>query len=210
MSYCAITADVNKSRDIPERKLLQNNILDALTEANRLFKKCIVADFAITLGDEWQGVLVDISQSYKVVSFFQEKLYPISVSFGVGEGEIATEISSKSVEMDGEVFRRSREALNFAKKKTRQVFFITDHSTNDQLLNTTLHLLQILKDSWTNRQYQKIMLYKELKREKVVADKLNISQTDVNQALSAGQGRVYLEAQETLHNFLAQFHVNKK
>ncbi len=137
MSYCAITADVNKSRDIHERKLLQNNILDALTEANRLFKKCIVADFAITLGDEWQGVLVDISESYKVVSYFQERLYPISISFGVGEGEIETKIVTKSVEMDGEVFHRSREALDLAKKSPR-IYFITNNSANDLLLNTSL------------------------------------------------------------------------
>lgn len=208
MSYCVITADVNRSREIPERKLLQNQILEALKEANRHFKKHLVAEFAITLGDEWQGVLKDISQSYKIVSYFQEELYPISVSFGVGEGEIATEISRRSVEMDGEVFRRSREALNRAKKKSR-IFYITNSST-DRLLNTTFQLLQILQDSWTKRQYQKIMLYKELQREKLVADKLRISQQDVNQALSAGYGLVYLEAQETLNNFLDQLSGKEK
>ncbi len=210
MSYCVITIDVNKSRNIPERRILQNRILDALVIANKNFKEFLIADFVITLGDEWQGVFSDISQSYKVVSFFQEYFYPISLSFGVGEGEIETELFSKSVEMDGQVFHCSREALEYGKDTSQNVCYKTNDSTKDLLLNTTLHLLQILRESWTERQYQKVMLYKQLRKETLVANELNISQADVNKSLSAAHGRVYLEAEQRVNHYFEQLVLGAK
>jgi len=49
------------------------------------------------------------------------------------------------------------------------------------------------------------MLYKKLHKEILVANELKVSQTDVNKTLSAAHGRVYLEARETLNQFLQQF-----
>ncbi|MFQ5864524.1 MAG: SatD family protein [bacterium] len=210
MNYCAITADIDKSRDIPERNVLQRKLLDILKKANNAFKDHIVADFSITLGDEWQGVLKDISQSYKVVSFFREGLHPISVSFGIGEGEIETDILPKTVEMDGQVFRRSRQALQYAKEKSQHIFFVTNNALNDLLLNTTLQLLQILRESWTERQYKKIMLYKQFQKEMLVAKKLNVSQADINKALTAANGRAYLEAEQKLNQYLTQLSLSAK
>ncbi|MFQ5707516.1 MAG: SatD family protein [bacterium] len=202
MDFCVITADIRKSRDFPDRQVLQKQIIEAIARANDQFREHIVAEFAITLGDEWQGVLRDIVPSYQVVTFFQETLHPVSISFGVGEGAIETEIASRSVEMDGEVFHRSREALTHAKNHTQDVVFVTKNAASDLLLNSTLHLLQILKESWTDRQYQKVMLYKKLHTETRVANQLKVTQADINKALATTNGRVYLETEKNVNRYL--------
>ncbi|MFQ5605687.1 MAG: SatD family protein [bacterium] len=202
MNYCVITADVNKSRDIPERQALQGRILEAISQVNRDFKDHLIAKFAITLGDEWQGVLQDLTQSYRVVSFFQEALHPISVSFGVGTGEITTELASNPAEMDGSVFHHSRQALESGKQSAQQVFYVTQNAASDLILNTALHLLQILRTSWTERQYQKVVLYKKYQKEKLVASELKVTQADINKALLATNGRAYLEAEKKINHYL--------
>ena len=202
MGYCVITADVNESKRLPERKELQQRILQSIAEVNVLFKEHLAAEFMITLGDEWQGVLKSLGPSYRVASYFLEKLYPIAVAFGIGEGTIATELSPRPTEMDGEVFHRSRNALNQAKRSGQIIVISTSNPQNDLLLNTTLRLLQTVRETWTKRQFEKVMLYKQHRKEEVVASILEVSQADINQALSSTRGRVYLDCEDTLNEFL--------
>jgi len=204
VSYCVITADVNKSREISDRQEVQERLLDCLRQANREFAESLAVNFAVTLGDEWQGLLRGVTKSYSIASYFQETLHPIAISVGIGVGEISTGLAVRSTEMDGEAFHRSREALTFCKQHNRELYFVTERPGGDALLNTTLHLLQVLKDSWTQRQYQKIMLYKRFRKEKLVAEELGISQADVNKTLSSANGRVFLESQEQICEFFAQ------
>lgn len=202
LDYCVITGDIRNSRESPDRRALQQKIVATIAAANEQFESELLVKFAITLGDEWQGVLKSTASSYGIVSFFLEQLHPIAASFGVGEGAIVTDILPRSSEMDGEVFHRSRQAVEVAKQQKRDVVFVTLDKNSDLLLNATLNLLQILRESWTERQYEKVMLYKKFKKEQRVADELGVSQADINKTLTLTNGRVYLETQENLTTYL--------
>lgn len=203
-NYCVITADIRKSREVVDRGQLQKLIFSTLEEVNKQFNKNLTVKFGITIGDEWQGVLPNLAYSYKISSFFIEQFYPHSLAVGVGEGEITTPVRARSAEMDGPAFHRSRRAIELAKKTNGVLFYETTHPEIDLLINNNCRLLQIIRESWTPRQFQKVKLYKYLKTEAAVAKKLQVSQVDIHKSLSAANGKSFLDAEENLNKFLMQ------
>jgi len=203
--YCVITADVNKSRAVVDRSGLQKNILAVLSETNAKFENDIVVPFTITVGDEWQGLLNSIAPSYQIIDFFRQSLTDISVSYGIGVGQVETSFMPRTSEMDGEVFRRSRNALNTAKKNKSEIIFETGNEPVDVLLNSICRLLFAVRSKWTNRQKEKIILYKNLRNERKVAKELGVTQGDIHQAIKAGSGKIYIESEEHLNYFLSTY-----
>lgn len=49
----------------------------------------------ITLGDEFQGLLNNPAYAIEIVKYIQRELYPVKLRFGIGIGEISTEINQK-------------------------------------------------------------------------------------------------------------------
>ncbi|WP_294345763.1 SatD family protein [uncultured Clostridium sp.] len=119
--YSVINMDIMNSRNIKDRESIQNDIKTYLTSISKKYQKILVAPITMTLGDEWQIVLSDISESYDIFKeiqvFLKEK--EIKCYGGLGIGSIDTSISSDTREMDGEAFAFAREALKIAKSSTR-------------------------------------------------------------------------------------------
>jgi len=200
--YCVITADVNKSRTVVDRAGLQRRILGVLKEANAKFENDIAVPFTITIGDEWQGLLNSIAPSYQIIDFFRQSLTEISVSYGIGAGQVETSFMPRTSEMDGDAFRRSREALNAAKKTKSEIIFDTNNKPIDALLNSICQLLFVVRSRWTERQKEKITLYKHHQNERKVAEELGVTQGDIHQAIKAGSGKMYFESEERLNYYL--------
>jgi len=206
MQYYVLTADVNRSRTLAQRPEMQQAFFAIIEDANRNFANQLHVPFAVTLGDEWQGVPKSLAASYELAVFFMNRLHPVRISFGIGEGSIATAIRQRSSEMDGQAFHYSRQALETCKKTRRDVLFITLDPGRDLIVNAFCYLLQALRERWTQRQFEKILLYKELQQETRVAAKLDVTQGDINQALKASHGKVYLQCEEQLIQYLNNSH----
>lgn len=119
--YSVINMDIMNSRDIKDREVVQNKIKLYLKSISEKYKSILVSPITMTLGDEWQIVLKDISESYNVFKEIQLflKKDEIRCYGGLGIGTIKTSISYDTREMDGEAFIFAREALDIAKTSTR-------------------------------------------------------------------------------------------
>ncbi len=201
--YCVITADINRSRDIKDREALQERMQKAIALINEQFTEQILVPFTITLGDEWQGLLKSLAKSYEIVATFRDALEGVSVSYGIGEGAIATPLLARTSEMDGEAFHKSREALDTAKQNHHEVVFATRDERTDLLLNATCSLLETIRANWTERQREKIMAYKKYGTETKVAEVLGVTQGDIHQAIRAGAGKIYLQCENQVNEFLS-------
>ncbi len=58
VGYVAVIGDIRRSRHIAERGLLQEQLETALGGANERFAADVAAGFVLTLGDEFQGLLL--------------------------------------------------------------------------------------------------------------------------------------------------------
>jgi len=208
MYYCVLTADIHQSRLVANRQELQDQIEAHLQTVNQTFATFIKVPFTITLGDEWQGIIQSLPVAYEIAVYFIEKFHPVRLAIGIGEGKIETAWRERSSEMDGEAFHRSRNALEDARQKNRNVRFATSHTNEDILLNAITFLLQIQREGWTEKQFQKFFVYKEFRNTTKTAEIIGVSPSDIHQTLTAIQANNYLEAEEDLMHYLKKISNN--
>ena len=69
--YSVINMDIMNSRNIKDRESIQNTIKVYLNSISQNYQSILVAPITMTLGDEWQIVLRDISESYNIFKEIQ-------------------------------------------------------------------------------------------------------------------------------------------
>jgi hypothetical protein len=173
-SYCAIIGDINRSRSLPGRANVQRKFAAAVDTINKEFKTSIASKFLVTLGDEFQGLLLTPEVSYDLVRRFENLMEPVPFAFGVGIGALSTPLrKDKALGMDGEAFHRARTALKEAKRRRRTVYYSFD-SEAEVLFNA---LIALMDKQWlrlTVRQKRIAQLLKD-QSPKDVARRLRIS-----------------------------------
>ena len=103
--YYAIIGDIKNSKEIDNRYEVQNKLKKILDDINLKYKADIKANFLITLGDEFQGLLNSPAFALEIVKYIQRELYPVKLRFGIGIGEISTAINQKAaIGADGRLF----------------------------------------------------------------------------------------------------------
>ena len=96
----------------------ENKLKKILDDINLKYKADIKANFLITLGDEFQGLLNSPVFAIEIVKYIQRELYPVKLRFGIGIGEISTEINQKAaVGADGPALFAAREMIDFLRNQ---------------------------------------------------------------------------------------------
>ena len=114
--YVAIIGDVRDSRLLENRGAVQEQLKSVLTKINRLYAEDISAKFMITLGDEFQGLLGAGKNAIQIVEYIQREMYPVEIRFGLGIGEITTEINAEmAIGADGPGYYCARNAIEYLK-----------------------------------------------------------------------------------------------
>ena len=203
VSYCAIIGDINRSRDLPHRARVQRAFQRAIEQINAEFRDEIAADFVLTIGDEFQGLLLTAKEGYRLVRRFAELMEPVDFAFGLGIGPLSTPLKKGvALGMDGEAFHRARAALATAKEEKRCLVLDIDHPS----LPLANALLALMERDWarlTPRQKEILRLVAKYGNQSMVARKLRISQPAVSKSVSASLAGRLSEAEAALGGFLS-------
>lgn len=204
-SFAAVIGDIKDSRHLENRKEVQVHLQEILDRLNEKYKDHIVSKFLITLGDEFQGLLRSGEHILDMVNEIRMEMYPVRLRFGIGFGQITTDIKSEmALGADGPGYYRAREAVELLKereKKNRPVLaelcLRLDEKDQEKevLLNTVFDLMYVVESGWTERQRETIwdmLLYGDGQQN--TARRLSISQPTVQKALAAGSYYTYENA----------------
>jgi len=163
-NYAVIIADIKHSRRLEDHQRYEWQLFlkSAVVQINESFATKIEAPFTITKGDEFQGVLQDLSMINQIILQFERLVYPVVLRFGIGYGPIQKMGSKIPIEMDGPAFHRANAALNMAKKKKLGVRVDTKDSEFDQWVNTLYRLMHSIKNRWSDTTYHRYWKYKEM------------------------------------------------
>lgn len=162
VNYIAIIGDIKGSKKLENRSDAQEKLNSILNYVNNRYEKQIAAKFLITLGDEFQGLLSGGEHLIEIVKYIQKQMYPIKIRFGIGIGEIHTEINSEAaIGADGPAYYAARntiEELHEQEKKLKKQasdmqisLYNRKHVMIDQI-NAILSLMNIIEESWTDKQ----------------------------------------------------------
>jgi len=213
--YIAIIGDIKKSRELKDRDNVQEKLKETLKIINGKYEKDISSKFLITLGDEFQGLLHVGHHVLSIIEEIQRALYPVKIRFGVGVGNIVTDINpDMALGADGPGYYKAREAINFLKqneqKKKSHASDIRieadgENDTTIILLNTILSLLSVIKESWSDRQREiiwDVLTHQDGQRKS--AERLHIAQSSIQRGLMKGNYYAYKEAVDTVNHILSE------
>lgn len=212
--YVAVIGDIVESKKIKDRRPVQSELDQVLNEINDLYSHEIASKFIITLGDEFQGLLRAGTSTMKIIEKIEFKMYPIRVRFGIGAGEITTDIDPDlSLGADGPAYHNARNMINELKaaekkkmeSKLNMKIEIEDHAEIAELINTVFSLNTVLKAKWTHRQWEIINAYVNLNgTQNDVAQMIGINQSNVQKALAHSNFYSYQKAVNTVAKFLSK------
>lgn len=213
--YVAIIGDIVDSKKLSNRNSVQQKLKQVLEDINNKFSEDIASKFTITLGDEFQGLLKNRENIMRIVCEIEMAMTPIQIRFGIGIGDISTDINSNnSLEIDGPAYHRARRMIKNIEGKRYQYtesysdILICSDDCNveiDELLNSILSVCTALKSKWTERQKEIIYAYiTNDENQYKAAYNLNIGQPSVNKSLRSSKFYTYKSAIDTVNSFLSK------
>ncbi len=203
--HCVMIGDIKGSRDLDEWGSVFEKLQAALKQINREFSHDILVEFVPTAGDEFQGALRDPKHAYAVYASIKRGL-PVGFYWGIGIGDIEKPLK-RDIGMRGDAFYRARSALEFCKKRKRNVVLRSSDTTSlaDETINTLLHFIEVMENSWTKRQ-REVLDYYRLHPDytyEQLGSHFGIAKQSVRDILKAGDWDLITEG-ETVVNRLLQ------
>jgi hypothetical protein len=189
MNYSIITADIVNYTKFAQSS--EGNLIDDFTKWTKKMSLFSGVKYEVFRGDSFQCIIPNLNQTLKICLLNRAYFLRLSKnqngldlrqSIGVGEINSLQKTLSRS---DGEAFRYSGRSFDEMDKKGNRIVFKSSFPEIDAELNTTLTLLEAIIQGWTSTQAEVFFYKLQGKKEKEIAEQLNISQPAVNRHLKA-------------------------
>lgn len=183
--YFAIIGDIIESKKISERFKVQEKLEEVLARMNGEYAPFIASNFTITIGDEFQGLLLDSTRILEIIDKIKISMQPVDIRFGIGVGEITTKINNRlSIGADGPAYWNAREAIleihNDNDYGKARILIKSDENKNlIRVMNESLRLCDYIESRW--RDTQKEVVERSILK---FGYDLKVKQTELAQLLS--------------------------
>lgn len=200
--YLALIADVIDSKIVQERFDLQKQLEKTLQTMNELFGEFIASNFTLTLGDEFQALLKVDAPVFQMIDTLRSELTPTQLRFGIGLGEIVTDIDPlQSIGADGPAYWNARAAINLVHQKNdygnTQIYFSSGKEKQDFFVNALIASGEAIRSGWRGSQEEILLdllkrcVYSENFSQQDLAQSLEINPSALSKRLKSSSIRVY-------------------
>ena len=201
--YLALIADVIDSKMVQERFDLQKQLEKTLQTMNELFGEFLASSFTLTLGDEFQALLKVEAPVFQIIDTLRSELRPTQLRFGIGLGEIVTDIDPlQSIGADGPAYWNARAAINLVHQKNdygnTQIYFLSGKEKQDFFVNALIASGEAIRSGWRGSQEEILLdllkrcVYSENFSQQDLAQSLEINPSALSKRLKSSSIRVYL------------------
>ncbi len=201
--YLALIADVIDSKMVQERFDLQKQLEKTLQTMNELFGEFLASNFTLTLGDEFQALLKVDAPVFQMIDTLRSELTPTQLRFGIGLGEIVTDIDPlQSIGADGPAYWNARAAINLVHQKNdygnTQIYFSCGKEKQDFFVNALIASGEAIRSGWRGSQEEILLdllkrcVYSENFSQQDLAQSLEINPSALSKRLKSSSIRVYL------------------
>lgn len=173
-----LMADIINSR-VTDQQQLMLDFRSVITEINTEVKDNFLSPMTITLGDEFQSIVTNLSSGIDTIIRLEEAIFSRQINFKLRyvlvEGIIETPINSKiAYEMLGEGLIEAREGLQNMKSSKSRYMVKLKNERLEGAINNTFTALQGIVDDWkVESDYQIVSKFIENKDYKEVAIEVN-------------------------------------
>ncbi|HFE63215.1 hypothetical protein B1H10_04945 [candidate division KSB1 bacterium 4484_188] len=204
--YTVLIGDISGSKQLSgmDRYQTQLFVKSAIVQINEQFSSSIEAPMTITKGDEFQGLIDAPAHAYEMIHALQKMVFPIRVRYGIGIGSIFRMGGVLPIEMDGPAFHKANKALNLAKKKKCDIWYLSDNETLNQMINTIFSLITAIKSRWNERHFNLYWSYQALGTYREVAEMENVTPQAVCDILKNIRATDVIAAERNLRQIFTQ------
>ena len=170
---------------------------------NELFGEFLASNFTLTLGDEFQALLKVDAPVFQMIDTLRSELTPTQLRFGIGLGEIVTDIDPlQSIGADGPAYWNARAAINLVHQKNdygnTQIYFSCGKEKQDFFVNALIASGEAIRSGWRGSQEEILLdllkrcVYSENFSQQDLAQSLAINPSALSKRLKSSSIRVYL------------------
>ncbi len=184
--YIGIIGDIVNSRELRDRNHTQIKLEKTLQAINKKYSECIVSEFLITLGDEFQGLLKPTATAYRILCEITEEMYPVQIRFGLGYDKISTNLKREALAMDGPVFYLAREAVKTAHDSVGHTVVFKSGALNvheETHINLMFQSLSVIKKLWDDSFWKIIKYLREGRTQSDIANIIGTSQPYISKLI---------------------------
>jgi hypothetical protein len=206
--YLAVITDVVRSRQLAPtaRARLQEELRALLATLNLGFAEALAAEFVITTGDEFQGLLRDGAVIPDLVWALRTQLQGARTRVGIGYGTLHTELLPQAIGMDGPVFHAARDAIVLARKEGWEGgVFRGFGDPGDRILNGIAHLLERHTGRMTPRQRELADQLRNGVDQTRLAEQLHITRQGVNKQIHSLGWKAFAAGEEAFRMAITHF-----
>ena len=203
----AVIADMVGSRklDASVRQETQRVLKQTLNRWNRSYRKYILSNFTITTGDEFQGLLKDPGCLLAMIRSLETDIPDIKFRFGIGFGELFTDLAPTAVGMDGPVWHSARAAIVQAKTENQLGGVFAGFGNDTLSLNSLARFLHHHFQSMTEQQRGIAELLRTGIAVKDIAEQFDIPATNVSRQKKAIAWPMLQEGELAMRGILERF-----
>ncbi|MEO0481409.1 MAG: SatD family protein [Planctomycetota bacterium] len=198
-----VLLDVVQSSAERDRDRLQERLVEFCEESNELDGADLLGRFEITRGDEVAAVYRQAAPLLELVERAEERLSPHRLRYVVRRGELTAGLESgRSTVIDGPAFWRAGEAMEELKKTELPILIEWPNETAAALV-TSLFAFRILHTrGLTELQRTILRLYRELRNQTRVAERIGRTQQQVQKTLAACHQELMDHSEQSLREVL--------
>ena len=205
--YLAVIADMVKSRALPARQRagVQTHFQELVANLNREYRSSLASKFAITLGDEFQGLLTTSGVVPDLIWEIEEKFPDRQLRVGIGMGTLDTSLQAYAINIDGPALHAARDAIQAAKKGNVLGGVFSGMGSQDEVFNGIARLLWFHRSNWTKAQRTITNLLRRGMMQSEVAERLGISRQVVSKQVAASGWVTYAAAEKAWRIILRDY-----
>jgi len=208
MRSVVVIGDIVSSRDLLHRRKSQLRLHRLIDVLNTDFAEATAVPFAITLGDEFEGVLRDATVIpdiiWRVETFYRDA--PIRLGFGYGS--VSTALSSSPREMDGKAFHHARAATVRARKHDLLGGVFEGFGPElDLVLNGFARVLHHHRNRLKPGQREILALRRAGYSQVEIATRQRVTESAISQSTKSSGWQAFSEAEDGFRAALALFKV---
>jgi hypothetical protein len=208
-SYAVLMGDIVGSERAPSLKAVHKAFNRAVTNANEVNADHIASPLTITLGDEFQGLLISFASAWDAAVALRLELLAAKIRcrFVVGIAKLETPLNRKQAwNMMGSGLAVAREKLNDKRSASAYRFSFPDEPVIELLLDAVGDALTQGEEAWTATQLEYYSKSRASKRRNTdVAKKLGISERVLYKVLHAGRTDAHRRHIQAIRLALARF-----
>jgi SatD family (SatD) len=194
----ALIGDMVKSRDIQrrDRAKVQVRFKDFIDDLNKRYRRHLLSKFVITLGDEFQGLLLSADSIPELMRDIERNFEDRELRAGIGFGTLDTPIQREAINIDGPALHNARAAIQQAKLRRELGGVFAGFGDLDPVLNGFARILWFTRSKFTQQQIRVIDVLRSGASQKEISEQFGITRQAISKTLVSSGWYAYDEAEK--------------